>query len=866
MLYNMKKSIVTLIAIIFIASPFLSAQQIKSMDEIDRESFKAGMAPLERKSVNVELKEGSFDIIKENGSILLDGDWQLIEGGKENDRLNNAWTNFIPAKVPGSVHAALWKAGIIPDPYFARNDTIAEKNSYKTWWYKKEFDVEDKLIMPKLVFEGVAMKCNVWLNDVYLGEHDGMFGGPEYDVAKVLKKHNVLIVKINPAPYQISDEEGFFHGLNIGWRKEVVFNCVYGWHYSNIPSIGIWRSVKINNQKGVVISSPFIATKSLDGSMDMQVILKKAACNLSGKLSVLIQPFNFEGKPQYFIYVVSTKENSDTLNFTFKINNPRLWWPNDMGEQNLYDLKISFDAGDKNNVTTSETTFGIRTVTMAPLPGGPYADKLNWTFVINGKPHFVKGNGWCTMDPLMNFTRERYDRFLSLAKLQHIQMMRAWGCGLPETDDFYELCDKYGIMIMQEWPTAWNSHNDQPYDVLKETVELNTIRIRNHPSLVMYGGGNESSKPFGPAMEMIGRASIELDGTRPFHRSEPWGGSKHNYNCWWKNAPLDHNLNMTASFWGEFGIAAFPVKESVLKYLPENEKTIWPPDSTSSFAHHTPTFNAKGDMSRSTQYAGYVMPLENMDDMIIGSQLAQVVAVRHTLERARTRWPECSGALYYKMNDNFPAESWSCVDWYGAPKPLHYFAMDAFAPVAAVILFEHTDMSGQDVSLPVYLLDDNQALAGKNWAVNIRAYNKSLELVKKEEYKGYDSKVYNKKLDNFSLSAEQTKTNPLLFVSEVYSEDTLLFRTFYYMNFEKDKGCIFKLPKTSLTMQVTDGKAVIKNTGRYPAVGVNVQAPGNSDKFTATDNYFWLDTNESKTVDVNITKNLTIDSWNCELK
>ena len=114
---------------------------------------------------------------------------------------------------------------------------------------------------------------------------------------------------------------------------------------------------------------------------------------------------------------------------------------------------------------------------MKPLPGGPSEYKYNWTFVINGKPVFVKGAGWCMMDALLDFTKEKYARFLTVARDQHIQMLRAWGGGLPETDEFYELCDELGIMVMQEWPTAWNSHQTQPYGMLEETVVRNTLRL-----------------------------------------------------------------------------------------------------------------------------------------------------------------------------------------------------------------------------------------------------------------------------------------------------------------------------------------------------------------------------------------------------
>jgi beta-mannosidase len=321
---------------------------------------------------------------------------------------------------------------------------------------------------------------------------------------------------------------------------------------------------------------------------------------------------------------------------------------------------------------------------------------------------------------------------------------------------------------------------------------------------------------------------------------------------------------MTSSFFGEFGIASFPVKESVLRYLPESEKTQWPPDTTLSLVHHTPIFGTSREMQRLTQYSGYIMPNDNLDHFITGSQLAQVVAVRHTLERARTRWPECSGALYYKMNDNYPAVSWSCVDWYGAPKPLHYFAQDAFSPVASVVLFEHTDMYGKEVSLPVFLLDDNLDLKNSAWKVCIRVFDQKLNKISSIEFSGKGTQKTVDKLGELTLSSEQTQTSPLLIVSDVFADNKLVFRTFYYMNFEKQKGSLFNLPRTSLTLTIKGNKATVKNTGKFPAVGVNLQCPGSADKFTVSDNYFWLDAGESTEVEVNITKGLASDAWNLE--
>lgn len=134
-------------------------------------------------------------------------------------------------------------------------------------------------------------------------------------------------------------------------------------------------------------------------------------------------------------------------------------------------------------------------------------------------------------------------------------------------------------------------------------------------------------------------------------------------------------------------------------------------------------------MEKLTQYSGYFMPKDSLASFILGSQLAQVVGVRHTLERARTLWPHTTGALYYKMNDNYPGVSWSCVDYYGIIKPVHYFVQKSFAPLAAVMLFDRSNLASQEVSLPVYLLDDCQTLEKEPYQVKVSIYNALLDTV-----------------------------------------------------------------------------------------------------------------------------------------
>jgi beta-mannosidase len=852
-------------------------EEWQCLDEKDGASFDPGPSPLDSDFEIVKLQKGSAAHPHGVKMMSLDGTWQLAQGGLQERRLEKKeWIDVIPAKVPGSIHSALLKDGLIPEPWIGLQDAVARNKSFKTWWYKRQFQCDNPAEYEKLVFDGVAVKADFWLNGEYLGSHEGMFGGPSFDVKFKVKKDNTLIVKIHPAPYKICKGEPnpFFDGMNVGWLYTVVFNNCYGWHYCNIPAIGIWQSVRLEGVPEVEIEHPFLATQDANnGTVDLVTNLDGPADGWSGTLVGTIEPENFSGCPWNFRQKVSSVTSKQQVHLRFTVPDAKLWWPNDMGQHNLYKMKLSFVPQQGGKKAHTETIFGIRTVEMGRLPMWPHPKMYKWKFIINGKPMFVKGANWCTMDALMDFSYERYERFINLAADQHIQMLRAWGSGMPETDEFYDLCNRKGIMVLQEWPTAWNSHKEgwQPYDILEETVRLNTLRLRNNPSLVMWGAGNESDSPSGKAIDMMGRYAVELDGTRAFHRAEPWGGSLHNYDVYWGRKPLDYwlkwenleaHIQVPGVFIGEFGIASYPIYESVLRFMPDDEQDVWPAPEDGSFAHHTPVFNQKGDMIRLRQYSEYFMPGETMEDFVKGSQLSQATGVRHPLELARCRWPKTTGALYYKLNDNYPAASWSTVDWYGTPKLAHYVIQDAFAPLHACALFPTLNAVGEPVSLEVWLLDDTDELKASRWKVVTRAYDEKLQEIKRQEYKDGESIDKTKQLGRFELSTVQTRTTPLFIVTEIIKNGKLAHRTYYWMNYEADKGSLYDLPATDLRMTSAGNKVAIRNEGTLPAVGVNVSRPDHMDTFTTSDNFFWLDPGEEKTITVNETEGLVLKSWN----
>jgi beta-mannosidase len=826
-------------------------------DDFEREGYKAGPTPFDGPSTAISLKSGNAVYPEAMPIVSLDGEWQMAEEGDGQQRLTTEWPDAIPARVPGSVHGALTDAGKIPDPKFGRNDKIAHDKSFETWWFKRAFERPQGLDGERLVFDGCAIRCIVWLNGTLLGSHEGMFGGPEFDISHLLLDHNTLIVKIDPAPGKKELWD------NTDWARTVVFNNVWGWHYSSIPALGVWRSVRVEGTPAVQVLHPFVATiDAQHGAMQMSVDLKGIDANWSGNLIGTIEPDNFSGRPLSFSLPVTSVSAEKRVRLKFTIPEPKFWWPNDLGEHNLYRLRLSFSQPGSRPADSKQVTFGIRTIEMFPQPDGPRPDQYNWTFVINGRPMFVKGANWCTMDSSMNFSRERYDRFLSMAALQHVQLLRAWGSGMPETDDFYDLADHKGIMVLQEWPTAWNSHNDQPYDMLEETVRLNILRIRNHPALVMYTGGNESDRPFGPAIDMMGRYSIELDGTRTFHRGEPWGGSVHNYDSYWGNANLDANLNLGAVFIGEFGLASLPSLESVRRYLPDDEKNLWPAPADGSLIHHTPTFNTYGDMERLSRISGYFTAGVTMERFIYGTQIAQATGLRHTLEQARAGWPNSTGALFYKMNDNYPAASWSTVDWYGAPKFAAYIVQDAFTPLTGTAQFPSFNMKAKALDAPIFLLDDTDALKGSAWEVTVRVFDSQLQMIHSDTYKGSGSIDRTQQVGTFHLSAQQTNTEPLFIVVDVKLNGDLSHRSYYWLNFEQKKDSLFLLPKTTLSLKVDGSNVIVTNTGTVPAVAASIQQPGHSDTFMTSRNFLWINPGESQTIGVNDINGLVVGAWN----
>lgn len=809
----------------------------------------------------VTLTEGGKPDELKSAITDLDGEWSFSFGTSAKTPESGVELKY-SASVPCSVYTALTGAGVINDPYVGTNQIKAAKYASRYYYFEKTFTYSGDGKAVRLCFDGVADRCEIYLNGESIAAHQGMFGGPYIDVSGKLRNgENKLWVLLKPA---------------LNYTETVVFNCSYGWHYGQLKPLGIWNDVYLEDLPQVEVDSPFITTLSSEKmTMDYQATLvNRTSAAVTGTLNVTVSPSTFTGKTYSASVSCTAQPGESSVRLRFDIPEGKLWWPNTVGEQNLYTLTTVFSSGSSSDAAQSE--FGIRTLEFEPFPSGENQGSYNRTVVINGKKIFMKGAGWCTIDEMMRFTTEDYDRILSRAHEQGINFLRAWGGGMPETDEFYALCNKYGICVYQEWPCCWDSSKTQPADVLYETVVLNTKRIRNNPSLIVYGGGNEGNAPFtDTTLNNMGKLTLEYDGTRPFWRQDGAGGGggfSHDHIHWGGQSP-EHYATAYANLTGvnlhEYGLDSMMNLESVLKYATQAEVDEFPVDPKGTIAHHSATFNGGlgwnptpygYDIDTFIHYASDFLTVDSVQAMITGSQLAQTMADYLAAANARTQFPYTTAVAYYKMNDVFPGGSWAVVDWYGSPKIAHWFLQDAYAPLCALGRFDRYntyDKADKALSVPIYLLDDGYELtAASESVVTVTAYNGALQTVKTEKftYKGALEQPIS--LGDFTLTSQQTDSTPLFIVISLAVDGKDVSRYYVPMNFDSETGCLFSLPRTSIEVTRNGNEYTIKNTGSVPAFGVNFLCPSVSDTVTISDNYFWLDAGETKKATVSSTEGI----------
>jgi len=637
----------------------------------------------------------------------------------------NKW---IPAIVPGTIHTDLLQAELIEDPFKERNEYKLEWISKSNCVYRTEFDYPgntDRSSNIKLVFEGIDTVADIYLNTKFLGRSENMFLRYEFNVVQLLNPvNNILELYFeSPVAFSLKSEEKYgqlsaaLNSYRVHIRKA---QYSFGWDWGPAyPTTGIWRPVYLLTEDKAVIQAIKFDTEKLTKTRALLKINFTVLLHTKQQCKAVISLSNEDERFRKEVIIGNQNQYSIGLNIT----NPKLWWPNGQGKQNLYDLNICIVDKSGKILDEKNKKVGIRKIELQLKE----KDKPTFRFRVNNKLIYVKGMNWIPADSFLPRVNEKkYRRLLTLAKNANANMIRVWGGGIYEADEFYDLCDELGLLVWQDFMFACGAYPELKQFLATVTEEIiqNVERLRNHPCIAIWCGNNENEWIW----YQSGRRSYkEMPGYKIFHEiipdlmntldpssaywpTSPFGydedpnsqntGNRHQWEIWsnW----IDYTLvkNDQSLFVTEFGFQGPANKNTFEKYLPEKNRNI----SDKNFEHHNKQIEGP---ERIIKFLSSHLPIKTeWDDYLYLTQLNQAFALKTCLEYWRTN-ERTNGSIIWQLNDCWPVTSWSIIDSDITPKLAYYFVKDAFA---TQLLYFKDDGSKIKVNL---LNQDNDKIKGR---------------------------------------------------------------------------------------------------------------------------------------------------------
>ncbi len=653
--------------------------------------------------------------------------------------LNEGWTfqmkgdtAWLPAHVPGCVHTDLLSNNKIPDPFYRANEKALQWIDKEDWIYSCEFELDKEQIDHKqidLVFEGLDTYAKVYLNDKPVLQADNMFRTWRTDITDLLMEgtNHLKIEFVSAITVGLEKLEALGYGLpavndqsengGLGNKRVSIFTRKapyhFGWDWGpRFVTSGIWRPVKlIMTDHAEILNTHFkqVYITREEANIDAVVEVKTPE---AGNYRISIQSDN--NSKTYISNAFDLEEGPNTLVLPFLIKDPKLWWPNGMGDQNLYKFKTLLS---KNNTLTDSLseTIGIRSIELVRKPDTAGA---SFYFRVNGKAVFAKGANYIPNDNfLARVSDEKYESIISSAAEANMNMIRVWGGGIYENDIFYDLCDKYGLMVWQDFMFACSMYpGDHTFleNVRQEAID-NVKRLRNHASLALWCGNNEidvawcegntdcgwrwkekytkkQKKYIWHSYDTLFHNILpdvveQYDGILEYWPSSPqadWGvhasyestsGDRHFWGVWHGKLPFSAFYENVGRFMSEYGFQSFPSMPSIKKFtLPEDRDVL----SDVMLSHQR---SGRGN-SLILKYMKDLYPVpKEFEKLLYLGQVLQAEGIKQAIHAHRANKPYCMGTLYWQLNDCWPAASWSSIDYYTSWKALHYFARKAYQPV-----------------------------------------------------------------------------------------------------------------------------------------------------------------------------------------
>ncbi|MEO6944154.1 MAG: glycoside hydrolase family 2 protein [Lacisediminihabitans sp.] len=630
----------------------------------------------------------------------------------------------VAATVPGSVHTDLLAAGLIVDPYLDDNERLLAWIGSTSWRYSTSFDwVDAGHDRTDLAFLGLDTVATVRLNGAVVLESRNMHRTYRVPVRDALVAgRNELIVDFD-APVPFADRMS----LEQGYRPQVnqhPFNairkmaCSFGWDWGpDTATVGIWRPVELHSWSVARLSAvrPIATVDGAGGTLVVHVGVERAG-DAPLTLRVMIDGQSVEVGVQ-----------ADAAAATIELANVHRWWPRGYGPADLYDVEVHLlQSGQEIDGWSGRV--GFRSVRLDTIPD---EHGTSMTFVVNEVPVFIRGANWIPDDAFPHrVTRSRYEARIRQAVSANISLLRVWGGGIYESDDFYELCDELGVLTWQDFLFACAAYPEE--EPMRSEVEAeardNVARLMPHPSLVLWNGNNEniwghdewnwekhlrgSTWGLGYYLELLPAVVAELDGTRPYTPGSPFSpGSAHAPNdpahgsvhIWdlWNRRDYPEYRSYLPRFVGEFGWQGPPTWSTLTRSISDEPLT---PESPGMLVHQ----KAAGGNVKLIDGLIEHLPLPNeIEDWHWAMSLNQATAMGVAIEHFRSLSPLCGGSLLWQLNDCWPVTSWSAVDGDGHPKPLLYSIRHSYADrlvtlqpragaLAAILVNDHSEgLSGE---------------------------------------------------------------------------------------------------------------------------------------------------------------------------
>jgi beta-mannosidase len=627
---------------------------------------------------------------------------------------------------------------------------VAGYSGYNGWaWYRLRFQGRGKeeelpLVSPLrslLRFHGVSYWAKVWLNGQYLGAHEGHFAPFEFDVTDVLRDENTLVVRCGCPLEEWQKTVQFCEGKD----KRTTLGALQDWDCIPYPTrtnpSGIWRDVMLETTGPAFIRHADLATldhdhkgePGYDGLATAQVELRLTLVNLGARTqeaqvrlaftprdregpaqTVELRPLDLMRHTDWPLYKRRAPTCLDDLEqehmLRFEVPEVHLWWPWDLGTQNLYDVAVELWLGDELSYRLI-TPFGFRTVQKGL--NDPAVDRWNWALFVNGVRFFARGSNYLGDQFPSRMTRQRYQTDVQLAKEANMNMLRVFAT--VERPEFYDVCDEWGLLVYQDYPLQWSGyvHTDEFSRACQRQAAELVHLVHNHPAVFMYAGHSEPwdvdvqreiDKPMAAVVRALDptRPAIFENGTGPEHDLHAWscgwyGGHIEDIDAWCDEA--------RAGFVGEFGAQSFPGLEHLRQYPTLTEDDL-----------KTPINVAKLELLNfQPQIFERYLRLERRRDPIEAwierSQVYQAELLKAHIEAFRRhKYADINGALTFHFVDNYPGLNWAILDFWRTPKPAYYAVQRAFRPIHVMASSAGSPMSevGRRFVREVWVVNDSQ--------------------------------------------------------------------------------------------------------------------------------------------------------------